>query len=131
MEKRIGIRTGKETLYFDDEEYIYFEADGRNVYAYVEYKEGDERYKNVKLTKDNHCKEKRWLRLYDTRHLKCFEKLSKPRGFMRSHRKYLVNLSRVIARNSTSLKVRNAPKEALPIGPKFRKAIKEGLEPRL
>ncbi len=130
MEKRIGIRTGKEILYFEDEEYVCFEADRRNAWAYVEYKEGDKRHKNLILTKDNHSKKEGWLKLYDTRHLKCFEKLGLPKGILRSHRKWLVNLKRVFSRTTTTVKVHNCPKEFLPIGPKFRKAFKEGLEPK-
>jgi hypothetical protein len=129
MDTRIGLRTGKDTIYFEDEEYICFEGNGRNVYAYVEYKEGDQRYESLKLTKHDFDKEKGWVRIFETRHLKCFEKLGQARGLRRSHKKWLVNLKRVFSRSTAYLKVRNAPKDALPIGPKFRKEIKEGLEP--
>lgn len=128
MEKRIGIRPGKETLYFEDEEYICFKSDGRNAWAYVEYKEGDQRYEGLKWTDKDLDKEKGWLRLFDTRHLKCFEKLGKDKGLLRSHKEWVVNTKRVYARTTRYIKVRNAPKDVLPIGPKFRKTFKTAIE---
>src|SRR5688572_27238435 len=120
MEKRIGIRTKEgETIYFEDHEYICFEAQGTDVYAYVEYKEGDKRYEKLTLIPTDYNKKEGWLRFLETRHLKCIEKLADLRGFGRSHRKWVINIKRVYSSNYTSVKLHNAPLDSIPIGPKY------------